>query len=61
MGATGKRAPMHLIATGNLAWIRTHLRRDSGAQVFIEAKERPFAILRDESSITIKYEDFESQ
>ena len=52
---------MNFIATGNLAWIRAHLRGDSGSQVFIEERERPFAILCKESSITIKYEDFGSQ
>ena len=45
----------------HLAWVKTHLRGDTGAQIFIETRERPFAILWDESSITIKYEDFESR
>ena len=61
MRAAEKRAPMHFIATRHLAWVRAHLRGDSSAQVFIEARERPFAILWDDSSITIKYEDVEIQ
>ena len=61
MGATIKKTPMHFIATGHLAWVRTHLRGDNGTPIFIEMRERPFAILWDESSITIKCEDFESQ
>ena len=52
---------MHFIATGHLAWVRAHLRGDNGAQIFIEERDRPFAILWDESSTTINYEDFGSQ
>ena len=52
---------MYFTATGYLAWVRTHLRGDSGAQVFVEAMERPFAILWDKLNTTIKYEDFGSQ
>ena len=61
MGAIGKRTQMHSIATGNLVWVKSHLRGDSGTQLFIEERERPFAILWDKSTTTIKYEDFESQ
>ena len=49
---------MHSIATEHLEWVRTHLRNDSGPQVFIEERETPFAILWDDSSTIIKYKDF---
>ena len=62
MGAIGKRTPIHFTTTGNVAWVRTHLRGDNRrTEVFIQARERPFAILWDELTTTINYEDCGSQ
>ena len=52
---------MHLTTNRQLAWVRAHLRGNSRAQVFIEERKRQFAILWDDWSITIKYEDFGGQ
>ena len=52
---------MYFTTTGHLAWVTTHLRGNSGAQVFIEARDGPFAILWEESSTIIKYKPFGSQ
>ena len=51
---------MHLIATRHLAWVRAYLKSKSGAKVFIEARERLFAILWEESRTVLKYKDFKS-
>ena len=51
---------MPFIAIGHPAWVRAYLSGDSAAQVFIEERERPFAIFW-EVSTTLNHEEFGSQ
>ena len=39
---------------------KSSLKEQEWCQVFIEARERPFAILWEESRIVLKYKEFES-
>ena len=60
MRVAGKWTPMHSTATKHLAGVKCSPKEQEWRQVFIEARERPFAILWEESRIVLKYRDFKS-